>query len=193
MRKILFSVILILIFAVPAFAKMTDRPMKGHGEGHGQMMASCHAGMTDCDMMCLEHRNVSGLNDEQAAKLKPLYREKQKKQIRYKADLKLAEIELEEIMEVKDFDLEKASAAVKKIESIKTAHHLEILRIMKDVRAVLNDDQFKTMCKMMPAGMEEKKPFKKPVHKSSPKKPVVKQPATGQQPQTQDDGVTHQH
>ena len=36
-----------------------------------------------------------------------------------------AEIELKEIMEVKDFDLDKASAQVKKIEDLK----MEILRI----------------------------------------------------------------
>ena len=54
-----------------------------------------------------------------------------------------------EIMEVKDFDLEKASAAVKKIADIKTAHHLEMLKAMKEMRAVLTDEQFKKMKKMM--------------------------------------------
>jgi hypothetical protein len=66
-------------------------------------------------------------------KMKPLHREMQKKQIRSKADLKLAEIELMEIMEVKDFDLDKATSAVKKIEDIKTAQHLEMLKAMKDM------------------------------------------------------------
>jgi len=47
--------------------------------------------------------------------------------------VKIAEMELMEIMEVKDFELEKASSAVKKIEGIKTAHHFEMLQAMKDV------------------------------------------------------------
>ena len=67
-----------------------------------------------------------------------------------------------EIMEVKDFDLEKASAAVKKITEIKTAHHLEMLKAMKEMRTALTDEQFKKMKRMcMKTG--EKKPVKRPV------------------------------
>ena len=67
-------------------------------------------------------------------------------------------IELMEIMEVKDFDLEKATAGVKKIEGIKTAHHLEMFKAMKEMRAVLTDEQFKKMKKMMLMEMGEDKP-----------------------------------
>jgi len=51
-------------------------------------------------------------------------------------------------MEVKDFDLDKATSAVKKIEDIKTAQHLEMLKAMKDMRTILTDEQFKNMHKM---------------------------------------------
>jgi len=89
----------------------------------------------------------------------------QKNQARFKADLKIAEIELRDIMEVKDFDLEKAGAAVKKIADIKTAHHLEMLNAMKEMRTNLTDEQFKKMKKMMPMKMGEKKPAKKKMMK----------------------------
>ena len=70
-----------------------------------------------------------------------------------------------EIMEVKDFDLEKAGSAVKKIADIKTAHHLEMLKAMKEMRTILTDEQFKKMKKMMPMKRGEKKPAKKMMKK----------------------------
>jgi Spy/CpxP family protein refolding chaperone len=174
MKKVLLSLLLIVVFAVPAFSETKDMPMKGHGEGHGQMMEMDHMDMMGGDMMCLEHAEQMGLTDDQIAKMKPLHREMQKKQIRSKADLKIAEIELKEIMEVKDFDLEKATAAVKKIEDMKTARHLEMLKAMKDMRAILTDEQFKNMHKMMSMKMgeeeHEKKMDKKDHKKQSPKK-----------------------
>jgi Spy/CpxP family protein refolding chaperone len=117
--------------------------------------------------MCMQHADMMGLTDDQISKMKPMHSEMQKKQARFKADLKIAEIELMDILEVKDFDLEKASAAVKNIGEIKTAHHLEMLKAMKEMRTNLTDEQFKKMKKMMmmPMKMDEKKPAKKMMKK----------------------------
>ena len=163
MKKIILSLLLALFFATPAFSQMMDMPMKGHGEGHGQMMETCNymdkmGGMTG---MCIEHAAMMGLTDDQIMKMKPVHREMQKKDARFKADLKIAEIELMEIMEVKDFDIEQAGSAVKKIEEIKTAHHLEMLKAIKEMRIILTDEQFKKMEKMMPMKTHEKKPSKR--------------------------------
>jgi len=96
-----------------------------------------------------------------------VHREMQKKDARFKADLKIAEIELMEIMEVKDFDIEQAGSAVKKIAEIKTAHHLEMLKAMKEIRTILTDEQFKKMKKMMCMKTHEEKP-------SERSKPIMK-------------------
>ena len=165
MKKLVLSLLLTVLIALPAFAQM-DMPMKEHMEGHGQMMgAGGMDRMGDMMGMCLEHAAKIGLTDEQIKKITPIHREMQKKQARFKADVKIAEIDLMEIMEVKDFDLEKASAGVKKIADIKTAHHLDMLKSMKEVRSVLTDEQFQKMKKMMAMKMEEKKPAKKMVKK----------------------------
>ena len=119
--------------------------------------------MGDMMDMCIKHADMMGLTDDQIAKVKPIHREMQKKQARFKADQKIAEIELMEIMEVKDFDIEKASSAVKNIAEIKTTHHLEMLKAAKEMRTILTDEQFKKMQKMMssmPMKMGEKKPAK---------------------------------
>ena len=170
MKKLVLVLLLTVFFAVPAFSQTMDRPMKGHGEGHGQMMEPCHCNMDrmgDMTGMCIEHADEMGLTDDQVMKMKPVHREMQKKDARFKADLKIAEIELMEIMEVKDFDLEKAGSAVKKIEEIKTAHHLEMLKAMKEIRTILTDEQFKKMKKMMGMKTHEKKPSKR-------SKPIMK-------------------
>jgi len=151
---------------VPAFSQMKDMPMMEHGQGHGQMMDMGHMDkMGDMMGMCLEHADKMGLSDDQIAKMKPQHREMQKKQARFKADLKIAEIELMEIMEVKDFDLGKAGSAVKKIAEIKTAHHLDMLKGMKEMRTMLTDEQYKNMKKMMSMNMGEKKPAKRMMKK----------------------------
>ena len=172
--KSLYSISLLLAMAtllalsvpVPAFSEMMDMPMKEHQECHGQMMEMCNMDkMGDMVGMCIEHADRMGLTDDQVMRIKPVHREMQKKEARFKADLKIAEIDLMEIMEVKDFDLERASTAVKKIADIKTAHHLEMLKAMKEIRTVLTDEQFKKMKKMMCMKMDEKKPAKKMMKK----------------------------
>jgi len=107
--------------------------------------------------MCLKNADKLGLTDDQVNKITPIHREMQKKMIRAKADLEIARIELKEIMAVKDFDLEKAGAQVRKIEDIRTNKHLEMLKSMKEVRSILTDEQFKKMKKMMPMMMEPKR------------------------------------
>ncbi|OGR27969.1 MAG: hypothetical protein A2X83_09315 [Desulfuromonadales bacterium GWD2_54_10] len=166
MKKMVLSLLLTVVFAVPAFSEMMDMSMKKRGVEHGQMM-----GMGDMDKMgdmmgmCIEHAEEMGLTENQIMKMKPLHREMQKKQARFIADLKIAEIELMEIMEVKDFDLEKASAVVKNIADIKTAHHLEKLKVMKEMRTIMTDEQFMKMKKMMPMKMGVKKPAKRMMKK----------------------------
>ena len=158
--------LLALSVPVPVFSEMMDMSMKEHKEGHGQMMEMCNMDkMGDMVGMCIEHADRMGLTDDQVMRIKPVHREMQKKEARFKADLKIAEIDLMEIMEVKDFDLERAGTVVKKIADIKTAHHLEMLKAMKEIRTVLTDDQFKKMKKMMCMKMEEKKPAKKMMKK----------------------------
>ena len=170
MKKLALSLLLTVVFAVPAFSQTMDMPKKEHRQGQGRMMEMGNMDkMGDMAGMCIEHADMMGLTDDQIMKMKPIHREMQKKQARFKADQKIAEIELMEIMEVKDFDLEKASSAVKKIAEIKTAHQLEMLKAMKEMRTILTDEQFKKMKKMMPMMMPMKAGEKKPVKKTMKK------------------------
>lgn len=159
MKEITVVFLLALCVPLSAFSQMMDMPMMEHRERHGQMMEMDHMDKSGEMMgMCMEHADKLGLTDEQIMKMKPRHSEMQKKQARYKADVKIAEIELKDIMEVKDFDLEKSRSAVKKINEIKTAHQLEMLKAMKEMRTILTDEQFAQMKKMMAMKMSEKEP-----------------------------------
>ncbi len=161
--SVLLPAAALLAFSLPvsAFPEM----MPG-GEGHGPMMEMGHMeGAGEMMGVCTEHAKKMGLTDEQLLKIKPVHHEMQKKQARFGADLKIAEIELLEIMEAKDFNMEKAGAAERKIAEIKTAHNLEILKAIKEVRSVMTDEQFATMKKMGAQPMAEKKPHKKMMKK----------------------------
>ena len=148
MKTYLFSLCFLAVSAIPAFSQMPDKPMGG---GRPRMMQ-----MVDMDRMgdmmqrCLAHADELGLSKEQVNRIKKIHWEMEKKQAQFKADLKVAEIDLMQIMDVKDFDLDKASAAVKRIEEIRTAHHLNVLHSVKEVRNILTEGQFEKMKKLMP-------------------------------------------
>lgn len=167
-RMLAAVALLALTVPMPAFSQSHEMPMKEHkgGHAHGRMMESGSMDKMDNMMgMCMANAEKMGLSSEQVTKMKPMHFEMQKNQARFKADLKIAEIELAEIMDVKDFDLEKANAATKKISDIKTAHHLEMLKAMKEMRTSLTDDQYKKMKTMMNMKMGDKKPVKKMMKK----------------------------
>lgn len=159
MKKTVFFLLVTFVCAAPAFSQMMDRPMMGLGEGYGRMAGLGYMDrMGDQMGMCLEQADKLGLTDEQLKKITPIHREMKKKQIRFNADLRIAEMEHVEIMEVKDFDLEKASASVKKVADMKTAHRLDMLKTMKEVRSILTEEQFQKMKKLMPLKKGARKP-----------------------------------
>jgi Spy/CpxP family protein refolding chaperone len=159
MKKLIFLLLAALACSVPASTHamdahmaeckdcMTRKPGMGQTDRMGEMMG-----------MCLANADKIGLSDEQSKKITPIHREMQKRMFRFNADLKIAEMDQMEIMEVKDFDLNKAIAAVRKVADLKTAHHVEMLKAMKEVRTTLTDEQFgklkSIMHKDMPMGGE---------------------------------------
>jgi Spy/CpxP family protein refolding chaperone len=153
--------LLALSVPVPAFSEITDMSIKDHGKEDGHMMVLGNMEkMGDMIGSCIEHADKMGISSEQIVKMKPVFNEMKKKQARFNADLKIAEIDLMETLEMKDFDLKKAGNGLKTIAGIKTAHNLEMLKAMKEMRTILTDDQFKRMKKMATGKSSEKKSAK---------------------------------
>ena len=98
MNKLVLSLLLSAVFVVPAFSQMS-MSMEEHQEGYGQIRELC-----TIDKMigiCTEHPKLA-LTDE------PADTEMKRKEARLSAELRIADKEIMEIMEVEDFDLEKA-------------------------------------------------------------------------------------
>jgi Spy/CpxP family protein refolding chaperone len=165
MKKILLPFLLVTLLVLPAHGEMHGLGMMGFGEGHGPMEGGGMDAMAENMGACLDNAARIGLSEDQVKKLTPLHREMKKKQVRFRADLKLAEMDHMEIMEVKDFDLEKANASVRKIADLKTAYHLDMLKLMKEVRAILSEEQFRKMKELMPQKPAGRKPAKTMKHK----------------------------
>src|SRR5450631_1050152 len=171
MKRLLLTLLLTATFAVPAFAQMKDKPKKQCKDCNLQKPEMGKMDMGHMDMMgdmmgmCIKNADKIGLSEEQKKKITTLHLEMQKKQIRFQADLKIAQLEMKEIMEPKDFDIEKAIAMSKNIEDLKMAHHLDMLKAMKEVRAVFTEEQYKKMKALMPMNMGAGKPAKGMKHK----------------------------
>jgi Spy/CpxP family protein refolding chaperone len=171
MKRLLLALLLTATFTVPAFAQMKDKPMNPCKDCNLQEQGMRHMDKGHMDMMgdmmgmCIKNADKIGLSDEQKKKITPLHAEMQKKMIRFQADLKISQLEMKEVMEPKDFDIEKAKAAMKKTEEIKTAHHLDMLMAMKEVRSVFTEEQYQKLRTLMHKDMGAAKPSKGTKHK----------------------------
>lgn len=142
MKNIVLVVMFMLIYN---FASAQNRDM---GMGMMGMMGMMGEHMEEMVGACLVNADKLKLSDDQIKKLQPIHREIQKKQIKFRSDIKLTELELVEVMDVKDFDLAKATELTKKITDLRFAHHSELLTLMKEVRTTLTEEQFQKMKKM---------------------------------------------
>jgi len=153
--------LLALSVPVPAFSEITDMSIKDYRKDDGHLMVLGNfEKMGFMTGMCIEHADKMGISSEQIVKMKPVMKNMEKKQARFNADLKIAEINLMETMEMKDFDLKQAGIGLQNIAGIKTAHNLEMLNAMKEMRTILTDDQFNKMNKMATGKTGEKKTAK---------------------------------
>lgn len=167
MKKLTLFLVFFLISSF-SFAHNHGGNMDGR---MGMQMGMMGDHMDEMVGACISNAEALKLTDEQIAKLLPLHREMQKKQAKFKAEIKITELELAEVMDVKDFDLTKAEQLSKKINELRLAHHSELLKLMKDVRSILSEEQFQKMKKMKMMGM-----MKKPAMKNTdkmPKKPMM--------------------
>ncbi|MCX7770375.1 MAG: Spy/CpxP family protein refolding chaperone [Proteobacteria bacterium] len=172
MKRVIILICMLLVSIGNAqMMDMKKDQMMGHQ--HGDMMMKDGMRGMNMDMMddnigmCLENAEKIGLTEEQKSKIIPIHREMMKLNARFKADIKIAEIELMEVMEPKDFDLDKAILATKKISDIRSSHHIEMLKAMKKVRTILTDEQYKKMRDIM---MSKKSMMKDKTKKMMPKK-----------------------
>ena len=122
--------------------------MGGSGMGHGMRegrggRAMSHEGPLISIM--LEHKQDLGLNAEQERKLRDLRTEFAKESIRRTADIRVAEIELDSLLERDKWDLARIEPNVKQIASLQGELRLARIKTLEAGRAVLTAEQLEKL------------------------------------------------
>ncbi|HSB67854.1 MAG TPA: periplasmic heavy metal sensor [Candidatus Methylomirabilis sp.] len=114
--------------------------MMGHGmrEGRGDRMMSHEGPLLT---MMLEHAQELGLNPEQEKKLRDLRTEFAKESVRRTAEARVAEIELDSLLEQDQWDLAKIEPKVKQVAALRGDLRLARIKTLAAGRAVLTPDQ----------------------------------------------------
>ena len=118
--------------------------MRGHGmrEGRGGRALS-HEGPLISIM--LEHTQDLGLNAEQERKLRDLRTEFAKESVRRTAEIRVAEIELDSLLEQDKWDLAKIEPKVKQIATLQGDLRLARIKTLEAGRAVLTAEQLEKL------------------------------------------------
>jgi len=90
-----------------------------------------------------------GLDKKQMAAVREIHLNTMKDVIKKKADIKIAKIELMEILSKDPVDMTAAESAVKKIEGLKTEMKMTLIKSMVEIKSNLNAEQKEKFSSMM--------------------------------------------
>jgi Spy/CpxP family protein refolding chaperone len=161
MKKKMFSggiaiFVVSLFFAPLSQSQMMDSGGKGHGsmKGHEGMMG--HGSKKDGHTMGMEgyggrhgtpfdvdmFKERLQLTDEQMDKLRKLRTDYRKEMIKRKANLRIAELELWELMESKNIDMARTEKKVKDIGAMQADLMLYRIKVLQETRKFLSEEQY---------------------------------------------------
>jgi Spy/CpxP family protein refolding chaperone len=154
-------VVVVAVISVVALAALAYGEMGGHGMGRGMMGgpgAGCGMmGGMDGRMMGGEHQMwnfLTGLtlDEQQKAAVAAIRSRTEKESIRRMADMRIAHIELKDLLSKDPVDMKAVEAKVKQSETLRTEMHLSHLKAMEEVKASLTPEQKKKFHEMVAAG-----------------------------------------
>jgi Spy/CpxP family protein refolding chaperone len=124
--------------------KGTEMSKKMPGKGPG-MCGQCMAMSGERPMMGMgmmtEMIKHLGLDEKQTAEFKALHLKMKKERIQKNADIRIAELELGEILDKDAVDMKAAEAKVRQIESLRSDMKLSHIRTHEEVKAMLTPEQ----------------------------------------------------
>lgn len=129
--------------AAPATGSMSQ--MRGMmGEGMGKMMGAGRMGMMEqrmAHMFYLDRTTELGLSTDQVGKLKALHTECRKDNIRNAAEVKIARLELADLLGSDNWSLKDAEAKVLKVQKLEGDIQIRHLQALSAARKVLTAEQ----------------------------------------------------
>lgn len=115
---------------------------RGMGEGRGHRIMS-HEG--PLITMMLEHGQELGLNSEQEKKLRDLRTEFSKESVRKTAEIRVAQIELDSLLEQEQWDLARIDPKVKQLATLQGDLRFARIKTLAAGRAVLTPQQLEKL------------------------------------------------
>jgi len=163
MKKSIWFGALVVILLVGFSIDAEARCGRGHGHASGMGMAmepdvskcmGMPAGgpMTGHGMMFMSKR--LGLDEKQTKELKTLHLRMKKESIQKRADIRIAELELRELVNADPVDMKAAEAKVRQIESLRSELKLLRIRTHEAVKAMLTPEQKEKLGTFMGMGMK---------------------------------------
>ncbi len=114
---------------------------KNHFKRHGKKNGHKGYQMFKGGFLTSELQNLLGLDAEQMEKIKGLESRYIKTLIRSEADLKIAEIEMRELISAKEVNLDKVKEKTSLVGSLRSDLRFFRYKTMEDVKNILRDDQ----------------------------------------------------
>ena len=122
---------------------------KGHGgHGHGSTHPGHHQDAIQFIKHILKFKDGMSLTAEQEQKLQDLKVNYKKGRITMKADVKLASIDLHEVLKNEKASLSDIEAEFNKLHALKTKLYMASIKAKRDAQAVLSDEQRARMDKI---------------------------------------------
>jgi Spy/CpxP family protein refolding chaperone len=162
-KSILFFAIIIVFlsgFAIDSHADMCEKGrgwgmpmshrMQGMGPGNcdGWMAMSGERPMMGMGMMI----SNLGLDEKQTAEFRAIHLTMKKERIQKNAEIRIAELELRELLDSDPVDMKAAEAKVKQIESLRSDLKMLHIRTHEKVKAMLTPEQKKKLDSFMGMG-----------------------------------------
>jgi Spy/CpxP family protein refolding chaperone len=148
MRKVILVLLTVLFVMGLAFNSGAAEKEKGCAP-HGNMYK--HEGDCGCGgpHAFVDMFKKLGLDEKQKEAIRAIHLRTKKEIIKKKADIKVAKIELQEILSKDPVDMTAAEAAVKKSEGLKSEMKMMHIKAMEEIKSNLNADQKKEFSSMI--------------------------------------------
>jgi Spy/CpxP family protein refolding chaperone len=116
-------------------------PQKMRGRMGGMQDRPEGMGMQHPRQLARKLQEELGLSDEQARQLRQLFSQTMKLRLKQQADLRIAELELQELLEADAVDMGQVEAKLKAIEGLRTQLRLTLIKGHEQAKGVLTPEQ----------------------------------------------------
>jgi Spy/CpxP family protein refolding chaperone len=141
---------IVAVVSIVALAALAYGDMGGRGMGPG-MMGDCGMGGQMMEHHMSKHLMGLNLDDQQKAFIGEIRSRMKKETIRKTADMRIAQIELKELLIQDPVDMKAVEAKVKQLETMKTEMHLSHIKAMEECKTKLTPEQRKKLREMIEA------------------------------------------